>query len=269
MTVTVEQMLRITGARRPAKNTQAVCDAFNRHAHEHGFTNRKRIAAFLARVAVEMGPSFNNLEENLNYSAKALKKTWPSRFKDPAKVKECTRNPQKLAHHVYGGRLGNKGHPNAGWLYRGSGPGQITGRANFQAFAEASGIDVVSNPDLLRDPDTGMDAAMRMWKSVGNHERADADDIEGASKRWNGGTHGLRETKRYWNRALKLDLSVESPTGDRGSSRRDPEPKREDRPKTTDRTPAPPPKMDPPKTRPKGRFGRLGSRFSRLLGRKS
>ena len=270
--LTVDQMLKVTGARRPAKNTQAVCDAFNRYAADHGFTTTRRIAAFLARIAVEMGPSFNNLEENLNYSAEALRRTWPSRFKTDAAAKACHRQPEKIAAKVYGNRLGNKGHPGAGWDYRGSGPGQVTGRANFQEIADVTGIDVVSNPDLLREADMGMKAAMLMWDRFGNHDRADKGDIEGASKRWNGGKHGLRKTVQYYNRAIKMDLAVEAPEDDRKSYRRKPDPEREERTSLRramkqDRASASAPKMDPPKTRPKGRFGGLGKRFSRLLGR--
>jgi predicted chitinase len=57
---------------------------------------------------------------------------------------------QTEANAAYDGRMGN-GPPGSsdGYTYRGRGYVQVTGRANYQTFANKYGIDVVDNPGLL------------------------------------------------------------------------------------------------------------------------
>ena len=62
-----------------------------------------------------------------------------------------SRNPEALANKVYGGRLGNTA-PGDGWRYRGRGLIQVTGLDNYHLVEKVSGLRVVSNPDLLKQP---------------------------------------------------------------------------------------------------------------------
>lgn len=98
------------------------------------------LAAILAEVYHETGGTMQPVEENLNYSAKRLTQVWPGRFPTIASAQPYANNPQKLANKVYGGRMGNTG-PNDGWMFRGRGLPQITGRDNYRR----AGIE--GNPD--------------------------------------------------------------------------------------------------------------------------
>lgn len=91
------------------------------------------LAAILAEAYHETGGQMQPVSENLNYSAKRLTEVWPGRFPTIASAKPFANNPRKLANRVYGGRLGNVGDDD-GWLYRGRGLAQITGRANYAKF---------------------------------------------------------------------------------------------------------------------------------------
>lgn len=57
---------------------------------------------------------------------------------------------------VYGGAWGaeNLGNtePGDGYLYRGRGGIQLTGRANYARLAQMTGLDLIGNPDLVNDP---------------------------------------------------------------------------------------------------------------------
>jgi len=205
VSITVGDLQAISGTRTRSHVTKQIAIAFNKHADEFGVTSQKSISQALANFSVETG-GFRHLEENLNYSAKRLMEVWPTRFKTFSKAKLFERNPEKLANEVYGNRLGNKGKPNAGWLYRGSGPGQVTGFDNFKSVEDETGLKVTANPKILRQADSGMKAALMLWKKWGLSELAEKDQTTAIRKRWNGGSHGLAETKAANARALKRKL---------------------------------------------------------------
>ncbi len=98
------------------------------------------LAAILAAAHHETGGQMQPVSENLNYSAKRLTEVWPSRFPTLAAAQPCAGNPRRLANKVYGGRLGNTGDDD-GWLYRGRGLAQVTGKTNYAKFGLADAPD--------------------------------------------------------------------------------------------------------------------------------
>ena len=202
--ITVADLQAISGSPSRSSMLGKIAEAFNEYAPLYGVTHQNDIADALAHFSVETG-GFRRLDENMNYSAKALLKTWPSRF-NASTAKAMARKPKMIANHVYGGRMGNKGRLNAGWLYRGSGLGQVTGYNNFKRIEDITGLPVTSSPDMLRDPDTGTQAALILW------QKWDMNKYEGGSrasrKKWNGGYHGLAEYQAAYTRAMKRRLSV-------------------------------------------------------------
>ena len=170
-----------------------------------------RIAAFLAQLAVESG-QLNRMEENLNYSAKGLMKTWPKRFPTLEKAEQYAKKPEKIANKVYADRLGNGNEASGdGWRYRGRGLIQLTGRANYRSTGKAIGVDLESDPDRATDPEIAAMVAAQFWQSRGLNELADDrnDDDDNTDfvkicKAVNGGTHGLKDRQTFWSTAKKV-----------------------------------------------------------------
>lgn len=110
----------------------------------------EQTAYVLATAFHETGGKMQPIEENLNYtSAARIRQVWPSRFASVAAAQPFVRNPQALANKVYGGRMGNTG-ANDGWLYRGRGLVQITGRDNYKKYG------LGDNPDAALEDSTAV-----------------------------------------------------------------------------------------------------------------
>lgn len=94
----------------------------------------------------------------------------------------------------YEGRadLGNT-QPGDGRRYKGRGPIQLTGRANYRAFGREVGIDFEAHPEMVAFPSVGLMAAVRYWNSRGLNAKADADDLAGITRAINGGTNGAAD----------------------------------------------------------------------------
>lgn len=173
----------------------------------HGFVDTVEIASFLAQAAHECG-DFNVLSENLNYSADALVKLWPKRF-TPELAAQVARKPQSIANNVYANRLGN-GSPasNEGWLYRGRGCIQITGKAAYTAFSTytKSDVNVVAQPDrVASEKGLAIESALWFWESNVRKRVADIGCVLEVTKRVNGGTNGLADRTRRFV-AVKREL---------------------------------------------------------------
>jgi putative chitinase len=162
----------------------------------------ERQAAFIGQCAHESG-NFKTLQENLNYSAKGLHATWPSRFASEADAQPFHRNPEKIANKVYSGRMGNTNEGD-GWKYRGRGLIQLTGKDNYRLASDALGVDFVADPDLvLTRPYAALTAAW-FWNKRGLNKEADAKDYVTMTKKINGGTIGLDDRIKHTNQALAL-----------------------------------------------------------------
>ena len=159
----------------------------------------KRQACFLGQCMHESG-GFKFLRENLNYSAKALMATWPSRFPDADVAEKYERQPEKIANKVYGGRMGNT-EDGDGWKYIGRGLIQLTGRDNYTAFGKSIGEDVCANPQVVAEKYALLSAAWFFNKNK-LHIMADggATDavVTSITKRVNGGTIGLPDRIKHF-----------------------------------------------------------------------
>ena len=153
----------------------------------------KRQACFIGQVMHESG-GFKHLVENLNYSAKGLVSTWPSRFPTLEYAEEFARNPEKIANKVYSGRMGNT-EEGDGAKYIGRGLIQLTGKENYANCGLGLGVDLLGNPDWLSDPKYAALSAGWFWNKKNLNQYADINDIETMTKRINGGTIGLEDRK--------------------------------------------------------------------------
>jgi putative chitinase len=164
-----------------------------------------RAAHFFAQTAHESG-GFKAFSENLNYGAKGLRGIFGKYFPTDALARAYERQPQKIANRVYANRMGNGDEASGeGWLFRGRGSLQLTGKFNFKAFSDYIGRpDVMTNPDLVAT-ELAFESALwffdknKLW-SICDQGTGDAA-ILALTKRINGGTHGLDDrklkTKKY------------------------------------------------------------------------
>jgi len=105
--------------------------------------------------------------------------------------------------------LGNT-QPGDGFRYRGRGPIQVTGRANYKKYGDLLGVDLVGNPDLAATPQYAFSTAGLFWKLNGLNELADVQDFVAITKKINGGLNGLADRQRYYEIA-KNALGAEEP----------------------------------------------------------
>lgn len=176
MRVTREQLLAIM------PNTKSRIDQYlgyiNGYADEFGINTAMRMAHYLAQIAHE--------SSELRYT------------KEIASGKA----------YEWRADLGNT-HRGDGVRYKGRGLIQITGRANYQAYARYCGFDVVRNPELLERPLGAVRSSMWYWSKHGLNELADMDDIGKITRKINGGYNGLADREKYLLRAKKaLNIDV-------------------------------------------------------------
>ena len=116
------------------------------------------------------------------------------------------------AQRRYEGRrdLGNI-QPGDGFRFKGRGPIQITGRANYKRYGDMLGIDLVNNPALAATPEVGFRTAGLYWRSNGCNALADGQQFVLITRRINGGTNGLDDRVRYYDRARRA-LGISSGT---------------------------------------------------------
>ena len=199
MPITTQQLLQIL------PNAGQVAGVFapvlNTAMGRYQIVGAKRIAAFIAQVGHESG-HLTCLVENLNYSADALRRNWPSRFSVEL-ASAVARKPEQIANIAYGNRLGNSG-PSDGWKYRGRGLIQITGKNNYRACGEALGLDLIAEPELLEKPQHACMSAAWFWAINGLNTLADAGRFDVITQRINGGQNGATDRQTLYARALKV-----------------------------------------------------------------
>ena len=179
-------------------------DPLNETFDKYQINTPQRQACFLGQTLHESG-NFKFTRENLNYSAKALMSTWPSRFPDMDTAMQYERQPEKIASKVYLGRMGNE-TPEDAAKYIGRGLIQCTGKEAYQYCGEALGVDFLANPELLEEPRYATLSAGWFWNKKGLNALADegtSDSFEVMTKRINGGLLGLDDRKSKMIEALK------------------------------------------------------------------
>ena len=169
---------------------------------KYDISTPKRQASFIGQCAHESN-NFKTLEENLNYKPETLMKVWPSRFPDLDTAMKYAHQPQLLANKVYAGRLGNT-QENDGWNFHGRGLIQLTGRENYANCGSSIGVDFLSNPSLLADPQYAALSAGWFFNKKGLNALADSQDYETMTKRINGGLIGLDDRKAKIAKAISV-----------------------------------------------------------------
>lgn len=169
-------------------------------------------ASFLAQVIYE-SQNLAVMSENLNYTPEGLMATFGSHFTEDqadrfGRTKDHPASQVNIANLAYNGRMGNAADSTDGYRYRGRGPIQLTGRANYLRAGAALGLDLVSSPELVQEPDVGCLVAGWFW-AVGNptgrslNIPAERLDTGAVTRGINGGNNGLVSRSDLTTRALK------------------------------------------------------------------
>lgn len=108
----------------------------------------------------------------------------------------------------YEGRddLGNT-EPGDGVRFKGRGLIQITGRTNYGECGQALGVDLISNPKRLADPDLACRSAGWYWSTRQLNGDADRDDVRTVTRVINGGYNGLDDRMNLLD-AAKAALQI-------------------------------------------------------------
>jgi putative chitinase len=150
-----------------------------------GITSALILCHFMGQTFEETG-GYITMTENLNYSAERLHDVFPRRFRSAYAAEDIAGDPMRVAEAIYGGRMGNR-NPGDGWKYRGGGMLQLTGSDNYKLMAKKCGIDIWKHPDLVRDPQSGLNVAAQCFKALGAVAAAANDDGRLVTLRVNGG----------------------------------------------------------------------------------
>jgi putative chitinase len=173
-------------------------------AAKFNITNNLRLAHFLAQCGHESG-GFKAVSENLNYSADGLTKTFGKYFPANALALAYARKPEQIANRVYGNRLGNGDEKSGdGYRFRGRGAIQLTGKANYQAFADyLKRPEIMDNPDLVAE-ELSFESALYFFNKNNLWRIADkgVSDIiiTELTRRINGGINGLSDRIKLTNK---------------------------------------------------------------------
>ena len=183
----------------------ALCDLLPKY----GITTERRVAHFLSQCAHESG-GFKRLEENLNYSAKALRAVFGRYFGEPPKADadEYARNPEMIANRVYNDeyrkyKMGNT-EEGDGWRFRGRGLKQLTGRYNYTKFGESVGKTAEEAAEYVATPAGAIESACWFWDTNNLNDIADTDNVVKMTKKINGGNIGLEDRQKRYAHAMKV-----------------------------------------------------------------
>lgn len=184
--VLTEGLLQAAVPRLKAERAGQILAPLNLYLNRYEISTVRRLAAFLGQVIVE-STAFSRVTEGLYYSsAERLHAVFPGKFPTVKSAEGYTQNPEKLANHVYANKLGNGNEAGGeGWKYRGRGLIQLTGKVNYEEFKKATGIDVVTSPELLEQPGYAVYSATWFWHSKGLNGLADSQSYLALTKRIN------------------------------------------------------------------------------------
>ena len=175
MSITPQQLLQILPNAGPVAGV--FVPVLNAAMGHYQIVGAKRVAAFIAQIGHESG------------QLKYVKEIW-----GPTAAQAKYEGRKDLGNTVAGD----------GSKYRGRGLIQITGRANYMAFGEALGLDLIKQPELLEKPQHACMSAAWFWATKGLSTLADAGQFDKITQRINGGQNGAADRQALYARALKV-----------------------------------------------------------------
>ena len=184
----------------PARRKAECLPCLQAAVKEFGIETPARAAAFLAQLAHESG-QFRFMEE-----------IW-----GPTAAQRRYEPPGTLADTLGNTEAGD------GRRFKGRGPIQITGRANYERFGKLLGIDLVTDPARAAEPDLAFRIAALFWSKKGLNELADRPSTETfreITRRINGGFNGLADRQKFFAVACEVLGVTEMPRSLKARRRR-------------------------------------------------
>lgn len=202
--ITLDQFIKLFPK---AKDPKEWVDLMNKLFPRYQIITPDRVVAFISQCGVETA-GWTKFEENLNYSANRMMEVWPKIF-DENLAKQCEYKPRLIANHAYANRMGNKDVVSGdGWKFRGRGPIHLTGKENYEKFANAMFEDpgiILQNPDIVAlDKQISLQSALWFWNKNNLNKIADSKEIIELTRKINGGLNGLQERINLSNLAYKI-----------------------------------------------------------------
>ena len=165
----------------------------------------------MAQAMTETG-GFKVLRESMSYSVPRMMQIFGvgnhSAKITAAEAPSLAHNERALSERVYGlgnprkaNELGNT-QPGDGFLFRGNGVLQTTGRGAHKRMGQAFGLDFEANPELVTAPEHALKPALKEWSDNNLNRFADQNDIRTITKRINGGFNGFEDRKAFFARLL-------------------------------------------------------------------
>lgn len=183
---------------------------------EFGIDTVREVASFLANIAVETN-DLRQMSENLNYSVEGLLRTFGRHRISRVDAQRLGRKPgeaalslerqRAIANILYGGTWGRENlgntQPDDGWIFRGQGLKQLTGRANHTKAAAGLGIPLGQWPAYIQTRTGAARSAGWFWKSHNLDAKAATPGVADDRKAINGGNLGLALVESRFNSLTK------------------------------------------------------------------
>lgn len=179
-----------------------VCDQILEVVDKYKINTPLRLSHFVAQCYHE-SQGFHVTQENLNYSLDGLLRVFKKYF--PVDIaSDYVRKPEKIANRAYANRNGNGPESSGdGWLYRGRGYIQLTGKENYAAFDKVVPENILVNPDVVSSKYPMLSAGW-FWDQRQLNALADlgADQqvVSDITKKINGGYNGLEDRLKLFDR---------------------------------------------------------------------
>lgn len=174
---------------------------------DYDITSPQRIAAFVAQCSHESG-GFMVLKENLNYKPAALTRLFHKYFPTEELASQYCAKPNKqeaIANRIYASRMGNGDESSGdGFRFCGRGLIQLTGRSNYQNFADSLEMNINDVPEYLATFEGAAQSACWFWETNRLNRFVDNNDFRGLTKAINGGYIGLQDREHHYALALQI-----------------------------------------------------------------
>ncbi|AVJ29605.1 glycoside hydrolase family 19 protein [Achromobacter spanius] len=197
----------------PASRLAVIAEGVNENLDAGKLDSEFRLCHFFGQVKQEIGTSAS-FRENLNYSSDGLFNSRLGYYRgNRERSDQDAKNEEAIANNAYadkhrpaGYKLGNT-EPGDGWLYRGRGLKQLTGRTNYKNFSAShqriwgGNVDFEKYPDKVSEPIYAVRSALVFWLDNRLYVHADSgigdDAIDKVTKIINEGTDSYEDRRKH------------------------------------------------------------------------